>query len=225
MIQFYRSKRQKVFLSNKRRVFHRLCLRLRLYACSQLYDGCRGSAPLSRLAAMPPKHLIKTGLMMFLVFLFGNAGAQSISPAAINSGGGSYTGRELIYEWSIGELALVETMISSEAGLTNGLLQPVLPAQILTNGFIVYAANVLTPNGDGSNDTWVIKDLERYPDNEIRIFDRAGRLVYYAKAYQNDWKGTVNGAPLAEDSYYYIITLTKDGRQSVPIKGFITIIH
>jgi len=114
---------------------------------------------------------------MFLVLVFGNTKAQSISPVIINSGGGSYIGGDAVYEWSIGELALVETMISSQAGLTNGLLQPVLPTQIITNGFIVYPANVLTPNGDGNNDTWIIKDLERYPDNEIRIFDRAGRLV------------------------------------------------
>ena len=84
------------------------------------------------------------------------------------------------------------------------------------------ANNVLTPNGDGKNDYLVIQNLELYPNNTIRIFDRAGRLLYSAKGYQNNWDGTINGAPLAEDTYYYIIDYA-DGTK--PFKQFITIIR
>lgn len=121
-------------------------------------------------------------------------------------------------------MALVETMINSKVTVTNGLLQPVVNSQVITAGFVVNASNVLTPNGDGKNDTWVVKDLDRYPDNEVTVFDRAGRIVFQTKNYQNDWAGKLGGTVLSEDTYYYIIRIKKDG-QVGNIKGFITILN
>ena len=85
----------------------------------------------------------------------------------------------------------------------------------------VEAANLLTPNGDGINDRWVVKNIGRYLNNEVKIFDRAGRMVYTRKGYNNEWDGKVNGQRLAEGTYYYILDLGNGSR----LKGFITIIH
>jgi gliding motility-associated-like protein len=82
--------------------------------------------------------------------------------------------------------------------------------------------NVMTPNGDGKNDFFVIKNIDMYPNNELRIFDRAGRAIYNKKGYNNEWDGSVNGKPLEENTYYYIIDL---GNSVKPIKGFITIVR
>jgi large repetitive protein len=87
--------------------------------------------------------------------------------------------------------------------------------------FKIDATNILTPNGDGKNDKWEIHNLESYPNNEVMIYDRAGRMVYNRKNYSNDWDGTVNGRPLAEGTYYYIIKI--DGGKTA--KGFITIVR
>jgi len=84
------------------------------------------------------------------------------------------------------------------------------------------ANNVLTPNGDGKNDFFVVKNIDMYPNNEVRIFDRAGREVYGKKGYNNEWDGTINGTPLDENTYYYIIDL---GKNVKPLKGFITIVR
>ena len=162
-------------------------------------------------------------ILLLIVTAVGSR-AQSIGPAIVNASGNTFAQGDMIYEWSIGELALVETMINASGSITNGLLQPVIPTQIITDGFLVFPTNILTPNGDGKNDTWFIKDLERFPDNEVRVFDRAGRLVFNAKNYQNNWAGNLAGAPLAEDTYYYMIRLNKDGQNSV-VKGFISIIN
>lgn len=84
----------------------------------------------------------------------------------------------------------------------------------------IKATNILSPNGDGLNDKWVIDNIDSYPNNEVRIFDKAGHFIYGKKGYDNSWEGTLNGAPLAEGSYYYIIDF---GTSRPPFRGFITI--
>jgi gliding motility-associated-like protein len=84
------------------------------------------------------------------------------------------------------------------------------------------ATNILTPNGDGVNDTWTIQNIDMYPNNEMRIFDRGGREMYGKKGYDNSWNGTSRGIDLAEGTYYYIITY---GPGKLVQKGFITIIR
>ena len=88
--------------------------------------------------------------------------------------------------------------------------------------FKVEATNILSPNGDGRNDKWVIRNLDSYPDNEVKIFDRTGRMVYQRRNYSNDWDGTMNGKPLAEGTYYYILTIDGNAKTA---KGYITIIR
>ena len=82
--------------------------------------------------------------------------------------------------------------------------------------------NVITPNGDGVNDTWVIGNLNTYPDNTVQLFDKAGRMLYQVKGYQNDWAGMLNGNLLQEGAYYYVIRI---GNKGFIKKGFINIIR
>jgi gliding motility-associated-like protein len=81
--------------------------------------------------------------------------------------------------------------------------------------------NILTPNGDGVNDRLVIKNLDMYPNHEVKIFDRAGRLIYNQKNYTDQWDGSLNGSILAEDTYYYVVDF---GPGIDKKKGFITIV-
>lgn len=82
---------------------------------------------------------------------------------------------------------------------------------------------VITPNGDGKNDRWVINNLLTYPNNRVQVYDKAGRLLLNKTSYQNDWDGTLNGSPLAEGTYYYVIKF--DVPQQQIIKGYLTIIR
>lgn len=167
---------------------------------------------------------MKLFFILLSLCVTGNCLAQGIGSAVINTTGGSYQADDIIYEWNVGELALVEMMINNKAIVTNGLLQPVLPIHIITVGFPIFPANILTANGDGKNDAWVIKDIERYPDNELTILDRGGRVVFHTINYQNDWTGNLSGAPLSEDTYFYVLKLRKNGQTDVK-KGFITILN
>ena len=88
--------------------------------------------------------------------------------------------------------------------------------------FKIAGTNLLTPNGDGYNDFFVLENIDLYPNNVVKIFDKAGRLVYSKVKYDNTWDGTFNGIPLAEGTYYYIVDF---GKGNAVKKGFISIVR
>ncbi|MGM9474938.1 gliding motility-associated C-terminal domain-containing protein [Pedobacter sp. GSP4] len=159
-------------------------------------------------------------IFIFLaVLLFSSrAKAQSL-PYTVNAASGSGKINNQLYDFSIGEMVLVQTFQASNTTLTQGFLQPFLIIETTANVSVVN--NILTPNGDGKNDFFVIKGLEKYPNNKLTIFDRGGRMLYTAMNYQNNWDGYVNGTALMEDTYYYMLDLGADGT----IKGFISILY
>lgn len=65
--------------------------------------------------------------------------------------------------------------------------------------------NLMTPNGDGYNDVWLVKDLATISPARVAVYTRAGALVYQNNDYQNDWNAYYEGNPLPEGTYYYII--------------------
>ncbi len=74
------------------------------------------------------------------------------------------------------------------------------------------AMPLFTPNGDGYNDKWVVNDKEIVSPFRLRIYNRAGSLVYSSENYNNDWKGEYNGNPLPQGTYYYVI-IDKAGKK------------
>lgn len=65
--------------------------------------------------------------------------------------------------------------------------------------------NVFSPNGDGVHDTWVIPELDKYPNAVVSVFDRYGRRIFFTEGYKRPWDGTFEGKPVAVATYYYII--------------------
>ncbi len=90
------------------------------------------------------------------------------------------------------------------------------------NPVTITISNILTPNGDGKNDTLIINGIQQYPGNKVTIFDKAGRVLYAKIGYNNEWDGSVNGRPLAPDTYFYIVAL---GPGILDMKGFISIVR
>ncbi|KHJ37932.1 hypothetical protein PBAC_19440 [Pedobacter glucosidilyticus] len=103
-----------------------------------------------------------------------------------------------------------------------GLSTVVYVTVTVLEDYTLEPGNLVTPNNDGFNDTWVIANIESYPDNEVRIIDKAGRVVYSKKGYTNDWNGEFNGQELVSGTYYYIINF---GKGINPKRGFITVIR
>jgi gliding motility-associated-like protein len=82
---------------------------------------------------------------------------------------------------------------------------------------------IITPNNDGFNDTWQIKNIDLFPNAEVFVFTRWGKLVFHSKNLSaNQWDGTFNGTQLPTDSYHYILHLN-DGYK--PRSGVISIIR
>ena len=94
----------------------------------------------------------------------------------------------------------------------------------VVKGYRIYPNNILTPNGDGINDTWKIKNIEYYPDAFAKIYNINSILVKDLKpAEMGKWDGTTeSGMKLASGTYYFIITL-KEGEAI--IRGFLTILN
>jgi gliding motility-associated-like protein len=65
--------------------------------------------------------------------------------------------------------------------------------------------NVFSPNGDGINDTWVIKYLETFVNATIKIFNRYGQQVFFAQQYNTPWDGRFNGQDMPVGVYYFMI--------------------
>jgi gliding motility-associated-like protein len=78
---------------------------------------------------------------------------------------------------------------------------------------IIY--NALSPNDDGLNDSFVIKGINKFPDNQVEIYNRWGVKVYDAKSYNesdvmfrgySDGHATIKrGAKLPTGTYFYIL--------------------
>lgn len=74
-----------------------------------------------------------------------------------------------------------------------------------------------SPNGDGKNDFFTILNLDRYPGNELKIFNRWGTLVYRDRNYANDWDGrTIDHKQLPDGTYFFLLELAG----KAPISGY-----
>ncbi|MDQ6470957.1 choice-of-anchor L domain-containing protein [Flavobacterium sp. LHD-80] len=88
----------------------------------------------------------------------------------------------------------------------------------LSNRFLVYVLDYprfFTPNNDGYNDLWAIKDINQMPDYTIRIFDRYGKFLKQMNQNSSGWNGLFNGEQLPSDDYWFTL-LFVDGKS---VKG------
>lgn len=76
--------------------------------------------------------------------------------------------------------------------------------------FDIVIYNVITPNGDGVNDTWLIDGLQYYPSSVVYIFNKWGDMLYEKKGYDGRWNGVNNkGELLPDGTYYYLLKLNE----------------
>ncbi|PHS01326.1 MAG: hypothetical protein COA80_02365, partial [Leeuwenhoekiella sp.] len=97
---------------------------------------------------------------------------------------------------------------------------------------IVY--NVMTPNGDGLNDIFMIQNIENFPNNKVQIFNRWGVEVFSTTGYNpmgdnvfrgfSDGRATVRrGERLPTGTYYYVIEYERDNGEIRRLASFLYI--
>ena len=78
----------------------------------------------------------------------------------------------------------------------------------------LFIPDAFSPNNDGVNDRWVLRNIKLYPNNTMQVFNQWGQELYSASPYLEPWDGRHNGNLLPPATYYYIFN-RGDGSASV----------
>jgi gliding motility-associated-like protein len=94
------------------------------------------------------------------------------------------------------------------SGLQTAYAREINSCGIDSEAFIVLIApKFFTPNNDSYNDVWEIKGLVNYPEAEVNIFDRHGKLITRLNAAKLSWDGTFNKNLLPATDYWYVLKI------------------
>lgn len=78
----------------------------------------------------------------------------------------------------------------------------------ITQTFVVLVfPPFFTPNNDSYNDLWEVNGMENYPEAQVTIFDRYGKLLVELNASKISWDGTFDRTPLPASDYWYALKI------------------
>jgi len=80
--------------------------------------------------------------------------------------------------------------------------------------------NVISPNGDGINDKFVIENGKFY-SMKLNIFNRWGNQIFESNDYQNNWPAS----DIADGVYFYILTSTNPKQEVKEYKGSVSVVR
>ncbi len=77
--------------------------------------------------------------------------------------------------------------------------------------------NTFSPNGDGTNDVFEIRNIDAFPDNTLEVFNRWGNKIYEKDKYHNEWDGRnwKNDQLLPDGAYFYVFKPSPDAKAIV----------
>jgi large repetitive protein len=137
--------------------------------------------------------------------------------------------------WDIGGITQVGTILSE---LPKGIFKVTATSDrncVLTKSIQILPEilvfNGVSNNNDGQNEVFEIACIQDFPNNQVKIFNRQGTIVYQAKGYDNSdvaFRGISNegisllGTELPEGTYFYIID---KGDGSTPRSGYLELLR
>lgn len=119
------------------------------------------------------------------------------------------------YSWSNGgNTQSIENLLTGQYYLTVTDFYGCIAVDTFLIEIPLLIPSLITPNGDGYNDTWDILNIETYESVTVEIFNRWGDIVFsYSgtgagyKDISTQWDGKWNGSDLPMGSYVYILNL------------------
>ncbi|RYD95848.1 MAG: DUF11 domain-containing protein [Sphingobacteriales bacterium] len=155
-----------------------------------------------------------------------------------NYGTATYVGSSKTVNWNIGDLAVGATItltikvkadkegVVVNTGTVSSTEQDINLAnntsKVNKEILGLRIPNIITPDGDGKNDTFKIPGIKAYPENRMTIFNRWGNEVWHStgSSYRDEW----SGEGLNAGTYYYVLKL-KDKMGNWQTKmGWITLL-
>ena len=153
------------------------------------------------------KNAISGVIVFFFIY---SSSAQSIAPSIINSSGGTYKSGYYQFEWSVGELALVNQMNSSSIIITNGFIQPYTHKPIGQNSNSQFGNDEIKVFPNPATDYVEINFFTKQEGKiNISMFDAAGRVVWNKEltSYGLDLIERIPVTQLGNASYFLKIDL------------------
>ncbi|MEQ8413037.1 MAG: gliding motility-associated C-terminal domain-containing protein, partial [Imperialibacter sp.] len=103
--------------------------------------------------------------------------------------------------------------------------------QEFTIGADIVIYNGVSANGDGLNDLFIMDCIDQFPNNNVKIFNRAGAIVWEGDSYDNtdiyfdgvSNKGIVAGSRLLPAGTYFYLVDKGDGTD--PLSGYLELIR
>ncbi len=88
----------------------------------------------------------------------------------------------------------------------------------------IMAYNVFSPNGDGINDYFDIRNADRFPEILVEVYSRWGDMLFQSVGYDDSkrWDGRTRGREAPLGTYYFVLIPYSGAK---PITGNVTIIR
>lgn len=130
---------------------------------------------------------------------------------------------EVYYEFSIDGMLFTDSNLFSRipSGQYTAFVREKNGCNLTQQDFSIFSiSKYFTPNNDGFNDVWEIKEMKNFPNSRVEIFNRYGKLLKQLNYGNSGWNGTFNGLELPADDYWYVLNL---GNGKPEIKGHFSI--
>ncbi|HEX6226331.1 MAG TPA: HYR domain-containing protein [Chryseolinea sp.] len=89
-------------------------------------------------------------------------------------------------------------------------------------------SKVVTPDGNGMHDKWILTNIEKFPDNKVVVVDRWGGTVFAGTRYNNEsmvWTGTNRKGELVPTGTYFYSVFVTFGSVTTEKTGFVELVR
>jgi pectate lyase len=155
----------------------------------------------------------------------------TLSTTSIPTGGGTILGAGTYNEGTVVTVTVTPSIGYTFTGWSGDISDTSPSVTITMNGDKSIIANfdaqssvstIVTPQklfspdnrGDATTETWLIENAYLLDGCEIIVYNRQGQKVYSSVGYPSPWNGTLDGRPLPDGAYFYIIRYPNQKKQT-----------